>query len=143
MATPNRRYGRYASGQAGFIRPGPTLLGFQVANFKSIASAEVQPTSLTLLAGANSSGKSSLLQALLFFTQSSLADDVVLNGDLVKLGEPKDALRDGSDAMSFAFSVVVSTRSDGQLELVLTTYSLLVIFEVLFDELSLTGVVVA
>ena len=76
---------------------------FTVGNFKSIASADLMPKRLTLLAGANSSGKSSLLQALLFLAQSFGESTPVLNGDLVQLGEPRDVLRDETTHLLFEF----------------------------------------
>ncbi len=76
---------------------------FGVANFKAIASVNLAPQRLTLLAGANSSGKSSLLQALLFLAQSFSEPVPVLNGNLVRLGEPRDAMRDGGDDITLSF----------------------------------------
>lgn len=79
-------------------------LTFRVTNFKSIASVELPASRLVVLAGSNSSGKSSLLQAALFMTQSLAAEAPVINGDLVILGEPKDVIRDGTKDVSFEFS---------------------------------------
>ncbi len=79
-------------------------LTFRVTNFKSIASVELPASRLVVLAGSNSSGKSSLLQAALFMTQSLAAEAPVINGDLVILGEPKDVIRDGTKNVSFEFS---------------------------------------
>src|SRR5580765_6185891 len=76
---------------------------FRAINFKSIASVELPMTRLTILAGSNSSGKSSLLQAALFLAQSIRAKACVINGDLVRLGEPKDVIRDGADELTFDF----------------------------------------
>src|SRR5580698_3360971 len=78
-------------------------VAFGIANFKSITEAEITPQRLTILAGANSSGKSSLLQALLFLAQSMQGGAPVINGDLVRLGEPSDVIRDGTKNMTFAF----------------------------------------
>jgi predicted ATPase len=78
-------------------------LTFRVTNFKSIASVELPPARLVVLAGSNSSGKSSLLQAALFITQSLAANTSIINGDLVILGEPKDVIRDGTADVSFEF----------------------------------------
>jgi hypothetical protein len=58
---------------------------------------------LTLLAGANSSGKSSLLQAVLFLAQSFSEPVPVLNGNLVRLGEPRDVIRDGGKDLTLSF----------------------------------------
>jgi energy-coupling factor transporter ATP-binding protein EcfA2 len=96
----------------------------RVTNFKSISNAEIRPAPLTILAGANSSGKSSLLQSILFFSQSVSSGDVVLNGDLVKLGEPNDALRSGTDTMGFDFAFPIAGRREEQGELFQTYYEL-------------------
>jgi len=97
------RSGRLPAGarQAASARAGQVTYG--VANFKSIASAEITPHRLTILAGANSSGKSSLLQALLFVAQSIGEPTTVLNGDLVQLGEPHDVLRDETSSLILDF----------------------------------------
>lgn len=70
-----------------------------IQDFKGLTSAELdlRPGTLTVLAGINSSGKSSLLQSVLFAAQSLYNDGpVVLNGPLVRLGEAPDLLREGS-----------------------------------------------
>lgn len=77
---------------------------FKVVNFKSIASVQLPVARLTVLAGSNSSGKSSLLQAALFLAQSIKAKACVINGDLVRLGEPKDVIRDGADELTLEVS---------------------------------------
>lgn len=76
---------------------------FGVHDFKSLASAQLEPHRLTILTGANSSGKSSLLQALLFFAQSFGEPSVVINGDLVRLGEGVDVIRDGAESVTLEF----------------------------------------
>ena len=63
----------------------------QLSNFKSIENFEVRLSPLTVVIGANSSGKSSLLQALLLLVQHvtrSQIDDfqISLNQHLVRLG---------------------------------------------------------
>ena len=104
-----RRPTRQARPPAGARLHASQLVGnvtFRVINFKSIASAELEPRRLTILAGANSSGKSSLLQALLFLAQSFDEPTPVINGDLVRLGEPTDVIRDGTDELTLEFHVV-------------------------------------
>lgn len=90
---------------------GPTALvpyepdfTFRAVNFKSISSVQLPMARLTILAGSNSSGKSSLLQAALFLAQSVKAKACVINGDLVRLGEPKDVIRDGADELRLEVS---------------------------------------
>ncbi|MEJ8277434.1 AAA family ATPase [Pseudonocardia spirodelae] len=67
-----------------------------VENFKSIEHASTRLPPLSLLAGANSAGKSSLLQSLLLVAQSD-NDSIVLNGPLVRLGLAGDVIRAGTD----------------------------------------------
>src|SRR5690349_19031866 len=81
------------------------ILSWYIADFKSIEKADVSPKRLTVLAGANSSGKSSLLQALLFLGQSLGEDEPVLNGPLVRLGEPRDVIRSGLDTFTVGLHV--------------------------------------
>jgi putative AbiEii toxin of type IV toxin-antitoxin system len=63
---------------------------------------------LTVLAGANSSGKSSLIQALLFCVQSFGESSTVINGDLVRLGKPMDVLRAGAAELTIEFAQTIS-----------------------------------
>lgn len=79
---------------------------FGVLNFKSIASAQLLPRRVTVIAGSNSSGKSSLLQALLFAAQSFGEPTPVINGDLVRLGEAKDVIRNGMEETTLEFSYI-------------------------------------
>lgn len=82
-------------------RPFPTA---RISNFKAIASAEFEPAQLTVVAGPNSSGKSSLLQGLLFCVQSFGEPSTVINGDLVRLGRPNDVVRNGTETLSIEFA---------------------------------------
>ena len=66
------------------------LTGVELHNFKSIKSAQVRIRPLTIVAGANSTGKSSLLQSILALTQvcRRRIDGIQfpLNDELTKLG---------------------------------------------------------
>ncbi|MBC8044134.1 MAG: AAA family ATPase, partial [Rhizobacter sp.] len=71
------------------------LKSFRVKNFKSIQdSGEIDLRPITLFIGANSSGKSSLLQVLLMLKQTLESRDkespLITNGDYVKLGSYSD-----------------------------------------------------
>jgi AAA domain, putative AbiEii toxin, Type IV TA system len=90
----------------------PDDMTFGVENFKSIAKASLPRRPVTLIAGANSSGKSSLLQAVLLFAQSSLEPTVVINGDLVRLGEPGDIIRTDTDTVAFSFEFPVAPHGE-------------------------------
>lgn len=61
-----------------------------LANFKGIREVDLKCGNLTLLAGANASGKSTILQSLLLLAQSSfsgLSVNLSLNGPFVSLGD--------------------------------------------------------
>jgi predicted ATPase len=63
----------------------------RVRNFKCFTQLDLPLYPFTLLSGINSTGKSTVLQALLLLRQSELADHLergrlALNGDLVRLG---------------------------------------------------------
>ena len=73
------------------------IQSIQLTNFKCFEDQEVIFRPLTLLAGLNSSGKSTIIQALLLLRQSFLENllpnvGLTLNGKLAQLGTAKDAL---------------------------------------------------
>jgi predicted ATPase len=78
-----------------------------IGNFKPIERADVELAPLVVVAGANSSGKSSLFQSLLFLAQSAIDEEPVLNGQLVGLGTAKDAVRDGQSVLTLGCRVSV------------------------------------
>ncbi|MDL5038891.1 DUF3696 domain-containing protein [Comamonas resistens] len=68
-----------------------------VENFKSLKNqTSIELKSINIFCGANSSGKSSILQTILLITQSFSSrfnyDSVILNGNLLRLGSMKDIL---------------------------------------------------
>ncbi len=69
-------------------------------NFKASRYLDVRLAPLTLLTGLNSSGKSSILQAIAMLRQSyrikETAPCLVLSGDLVRLGHGRDILSEGA-----------------------------------------------
>jgi len=70
----------------------------QIKNFKSLKNIDIKLSNLTLITGVNSSGKSSLIQALLLLKQNE--DNLYfnskkyldINGKYIKLGNKKDIL---------------------------------------------------
>jgi predicted ATPase len=77
------------------------ITGLTLVNFKAFRRLELQLGPLTLLTGLNSSGKSSVLQALALLRQSFEMERVaparhglLLNGELVELGSARDVLHD-------------------------------------------------
>jgi len=86
------------------------IQSIQLTNFKCFEDQEVIFRPLTLLAGLNSSGKSTIIQALLLLRQSFLENllpsvGLTLNGKLAQLGTAKDALFEESDSDEIAFEV--------------------------------------
>ncbi len=76
---------------------------WKLSNFKSIRNLTELPLArLTILAGSNSSGKSTVLQSMLLISQTLMSRvssrSVVLNGPIVKLGQFDDLRSYGSDA---------------------------------------------
>lgn len=75
--------------------------GLTLVNFKAFRRLELPLGPLTLLTGLNSSGKSSVLQALALLRQSfgtarstENTQGLLLNGELVELGSARDVLHD-------------------------------------------------
>lgn len=91
--------------------PAQHLQSWSVRNFKALEFAETPLEGLVALAGANSSGKSSLLQSLLLVAQSG-DQEVTLNGNLVRLGVPRDVVRSGSNTVSISCSTSTGTGAD-------------------------------
>lgn len=88
-------------GGRGNIRP--RLTEWRMKNFKSARSARVKLSPLTIVVGKNSSGKSTLLQSILFMAQNASSPlrkgqasrgILDLNGPLVSLGSFRDTLND-------------------------------------------------
>lgn len=76
------------------------IKNWEVKNFKSIYSKKnLDFGGITLFAGANSSGKSTILQSILLATQTLQSQvatrPVVLNGHIVRLGTFDDILSNG------------------------------------------------
>lgn len=71
---------------------------WSVNNFKSLSAASIDMRKLSLIAGINSSGKSSLIQSLLLLAQSG--DELILNGQLVRLGLASEVQREGQNSIT-------------------------------------------
>lgn len=93
----------------------PSLRSWTLRNFKSVVKADLALAPLTLVVGANSAGKSSLLQSILLMTQASdggtTPGGFPLNGPLVGLGKFTEARTDidprPEDAISIGGSLVL------------------------------------
>ena len=65
----------------------------RLSNFKSFRGEHMIPLrKLAVLIGPNGSGKSSVLQAIQVWRQSGGAGTLVINGDSIDLGAPKDVV---------------------------------------------------
>lgn len=90
----------------------------ELRDFKSVARADVSLGPLTVVVGANSSGKSTLLQSILAVTQAVRSDvstaEFPLNGEFVRLGtyeETRNFLAEDPDAdMEIAFELAGPLR---------------------------------
>ena len=78
----------------------------RVKNFRSIEDQTVSLKPLTIIVGANSSGKSSLLKALLLLAQaqreSKTSGEVPLNGSWVRLEQFKSVINRGDESKALA-----------------------------------------
>lgn len=108
-----------ASEEYFFARPGSlrslARLGWRIENFKALEYADVDLQPVTILAGANSSGKSSFLQSILLLAQSEVENTVALNGPLVTLGEVRDVIRDGQSHVAFGLEFGFRRSDTGSL----------------------------
>ncbi|MDM8518092.1 DUF3696 domain-containing protein [Desulfobacterales bacterium HSG16] len=96
------------------------LESITIKNFKALKDVELILSNLTVIAGINNSGKSSLIQILLLirqsFEQNTLAKDgLLLNGRFINIGNGRDAL--SIDAENDAFFVSLHWENKERLEL--------------------------
>ncbi|MEQ9481397.1 AAA family ATPase [Coleofasciculus sp. F4-SAH-05] len=88
-------------------------------NFKPFEFEQLKFRHLTLLSGLNSTGKSSVIQALLLLRQSyqqSLLPDIglALNGDLVCIGTAQDALFEAAKDDVIGFDLLLEDDTQGR-----------------------------
>src|SRR5580658_8355744 len=86
------------------------IQSIELTNFKCFEHQNVLFGPLTLFAGLNSSGKSTIIQALLLLRQSYLEnllpkEGLTLNGKLAQLGTAKDVLFEEADIDEIAFDL--------------------------------------
>lgn len=92
------------------------LTAWRLFNFKSVRDdTTIALAPLTVLAGANSSGKSTVLQSMLMIAQTLQSPvterPIVLNGPMVRLGTFDDVRSYGSDAGAVLVGFKLSRRS--------------------------------
>lgn len=90
---------------------------WKLFNFKSVRQeTELDFGPLTILAGANSSGKSTLIQSMLLISQTVSSkvpsQSVVLNGSLIKLGQFSDIKTQNNDADQILIGWTCKTMVD-------------------------------
>ena len=84
-------------------------------NFKCFEDIEIPLNMLTLLAGENGSGKSSIIQALLLFAQSVIngkIEELYLFGDYVKLGYSNDIIYEFSEETNPRLNIELFFEND-------------------------------
>lgn len=89
----------------------------RLQNFKCFENQSIQFRPLTLLSGFNSTGKSSVLQALLLLRQSYQKGllpntGIALNGDLTRIGTGKDALFERAKQDKIGFELVLEDGNE-------------------------------
>lgn len=104
------------------------LRNIYINNFKSLGMSEyINLNSCSFLCGANSSGKSSIIQAVLMLAQTFSSrvneDSFLLNGELVRLGSYKDIKTHNTknDEVTIGFTFDVDGNyffRDGKIELI-------------------------
>lgn len=98
------------------------LKSWTIQNFKSACdSPEIALAPLTIFTGANSSGKSTIIQSILLAAQTIQSTvysrPIILNGPTIRLGSYKDIVSNGreNDAIFISFKLSPGVRSpDGR-----------------------------
>lgn len=125
------------------------LTRIQLENFKSWRELDINLAPITLLFGTNSSGKSSVLQSLLFVQQSIEKDSVNFGGnpnDYVSLGSFWDVAFSHQTSRSIAINVTgESTRNSFEFRVEylndnVLSYGLNYATDVLFNQQPLNGI---
>lgn len=89
----------------------------RIERFKCFEDVVIDFGKISLLAGSNGAGKSTVIQSILLLRQAYLSgnlegDRLQLNGDLINIGTAKDALFGGSQEDSISFTIYFSQYSD-------------------------------
>ncbi|WP_375466913.1 DUF3696 domain-containing protein [uncultured Nostoc sp.] len=94
------------------------ISSLRLLNFKAFENQLVEFKSLTLLSGYNSTGKSSVLQALSLLHQSYQQNllqntGLLLNGNLVNIGTANDALYENAKQDYVGFELILKKETKG------------------------------
>lgn len=92
------------------------LDGISVENYKAFEKANIKIKPITILLGANSIGKSSLMQLILLLKQTANFEGkyksaLKLNGKYVNLGEPENIFRNLDTDKQFKFNIKIELNS--------------------------------
>lgn len=90
------------------------LEAVSIRNLKACKSLDIRLSQLNVLAGLNSSGKSSVLQSLALLRQSysrPLPSGLTLNGDWASLGTGKDALHEDAESDELSIGITEDSRA--------------------------------
>ncbi|MEQ8386404.1 MAG: DUF3696 domain-containing protein [Coleofasciculus sp. A1-SPW-01] len=95
------------------------ISSLHLKNFKAFEDQMLKFKTLTLLSGLNSTGKSSVIQALLLLRQSYQQDllpekGLALNGDLVCIGTAQDALFEAAKDDVIGFDLLLEDDTQGR-----------------------------
>ena len=88
----------------------------KIYNFKCFKDQTIEFNNLTLLAGLNGMGKSTVLQALLLLRQSYQKEllqntGLLLNGEFVEIGTAEDALYEDASEEKISFTITLSDKT--------------------------------
>lgn len=93
------------------------IKALRLVNFKAFTDSSLELKPLTLLSGANCTGKSCILQSLLLlrqsFQQGLISEGLVLNGDLVSIGTGRDALNEYAEQDFIGFEITWDDNTKG------------------------------
>ena len=76
----------------------------EINNFKSLRKVSINPSLITVFLGPNSSGKSSVLQALTLLKQSVGSNSLRTDGPIINLGKFQDLISQGSNTTTLSIS---------------------------------------
>lgn len=93
------------------------IKGFKIENYKAFENAYIDIKPITILLGANSIGKSSLMQLILLLkqtlnTKSEYKSALKLNGEFINLGEPENIFRNFQTDKDFKISFKLSNPNN-------------------------------
>jgi len=96
------------------------LTGINFQNYKAFREGHIEIKPITILLGANSVGKSSILQLILMLQQTSICDPnyksaMKLFGGFVSMGEPKNLLRGKNEKNILSLKIEFESSELGQL----------------------------